>query len=133
VILTDANNVLETDVFKLIVHENGLVLILIKHSALYDTKDIIEGKNFITDFLGEKKAYILLELEGDAYTTREARELAASSDHSKHHGAVAISSNKLAYRILGKLYIKINKPKAPTRFFNNRTEAVHWLNSLLLS
>ncbi len=132
-ILTEPNKVFETEVFKLTVHQSGLAELLLKHNTVFDTKDIIEGKKFITHFLNGKKAFILLELEGDAYTTKEARELAASPEHGTHHGAIAFSSNKLAYKILGNMYIKINRPTAPTRFFNNRKEALHWLNSFILS
>lgn len=70
-----------------------------------------------------------MEAEGTFYTSREARELAASPEHSTHHGAVAFCSDKLAYKILGKLYIKINRPKVPTKYFTKRKEAVKWLES----
>lgn len=132
-ILLAENRFLETDVFKLTVYQNGLTILVLKNNSLFDTKDIIESKNFITEYLNGKKAYILLEAEGDIYTTKEARELAASPEHGDHHGAVAICSNKLAYKILGTMYIKINRPKAPTRFFNNPYEAISWLNSFILS
>jgi len=119
----------ETDVIRLTVHDDGFAELLVKSEAVYDAKDIIDGKNFTAGYLPGKKIYFLLELEGDAYTTKEARELAASPEHSTHHGAVAICSNKLQYKLLGNLYIRINKPKAPTRFFSDREEAVKWLRS----
>ncbi len=120
--------VFETEVFRVHVYENGFVELQIKHNAMFDAKDIIESKNFIISELRDKKAFILLELEGEAFTSKEARELAASSEHSQHHGAIAINSDKLAYKLLGTLYIKINKPKAPSRFFTKREEAVKWLS-----
>jgi hypothetical protein len=120
---------LETDSIHLRLHETGLVEILIKNGAIYDVNEMKQGKDFITAQLGEQKAYILLEVEGDVYTTREARELAASDEHSKHHGAIAICSDKLAVKILGNLYIRINKPKAPTKFFGQREEGIKWLRA----
>lgn len=121
----------ETEIFKLTVHDNGYVEILIKNNAVFDTKDIMESKKFITNVLGENKAYILFEAEGTFYTSREARELAASPEHSSHHGAVAFCSDKLAYKILGKLYIKINRPKVPTKYFTKRADAKEWLMSFI--
>jgi hypothetical protein len=119
----------ETDVIKLTVHEDGFAELVIKDEAVYDAKDIQDGKNFCTWYLPGRKIYFLLELEGEAYTTKEARELAASPEHATHHGAIAIVSGKLQYRLLGNLYIRINKPKAPTRFFSDRGEAMKWLRS----
>lgn len=119
----------ETDVIILTVHDDGFAELLIKNEAVYDAKDILDGKRFATEYLPGKKIYFLLELEGEAYTTKEARELAASSEHATHHGAIAICSNRLPYQLLGNLYIRINKPKAPTRFFSNRNDAVKWLRA----
>jgi hypothetical protein len=123
----------ETDVMVLTVHEDGFAELLIKDEAVFDAKDILDGKRFSTGYLPGKKIYFLLELQGEAYTTREARELAASPGHATHHGGVAICSNKLPYQLLGNLYIRINKPKAPTRFFRNRNDAEKWLRSLMNS
>jgi hypothetical protein len=123
--------ILETEVIKLTLHADGFVELLIKNNAVYDTKDILDGKQFCIENYPDKKFFILMELEGEAYTTREARELAASPAHSGHHGAVAICSGMLAHQLLGTLYIKINKPKAPTRFFTKRDDAIKWLRSLM--
>jgi len=121
----------ETNTIKLSVHKNGFVELVIKNNAVFDTTDILDSKKFITEVLKEKKAYILLEAEGTFYTTREARELGASPEHATHHGAIAFCSDKLAYKILGKLYIKINRPKVPTKYFTKRKEAVKWLETFL--
>lgn len=119
----------ETDVFKLTLHQDGFAELLVKNNAVFDTKDLIDSKSFATGYLPGRKIYFLMEAEGELYPTKEARELAASAEHSTHHGAIAICSNKLAYKLLGNLYIRINKPKAPTRFFSVREEAASWLRS----
>jgi hypothetical protein len=121
---------IETSVVRLRIHSDGFVELMLKHNAMFDDVAMTESKNSIIETLSGKKAFILVELEGEAFTTREARELAASNEHSGHHGAIAIFSTKLAYRLLGTMYIKINKPKAPTRFFTKRDEAIKWLKEL---
>lgn len=123
--------VLDTETMQINVHENCFVELKVKNNAVFDTKDISESKQFITSVLGDKKAYILFEAEGTFYTSKEARELGASPEHSTHHGAIAFCSDKLAYKILGKLYIKINRPKVPTKYFTKRSEAVKWLESFI--
>lgn len=121
----------ETDIIKVNVHKNCFVEVHIKNNAFFDIADIKASKEFITSVLGDKKAYILLEADGTFYTSKEARELAASAEHSTHHGAVAFCSDKLAYKILGKLYIQINRPKVPTKYFSKRMDAIKWLESFI--
>lgn len=123
----------ETETMTITVHDNCFVELLIKNNAVFDTRDILESKQFITSVLGDKKAYILMEAAGTFYTTREARELGASPEHSTHHGAIAFCSDKLAYKILGKMYIKINRPKVPTKYFTKRKDAIEWLESFIQS
>lgn len=117
----------ETEVIKLTITEDGYAELFVKDNSVYDVKDIIEGKDFSTSYLPHKKIYYLLQMEGDAYPTKEARELAANPEFAKHRGAVAICSDKLAIKLLGNFYIKINKPSTPTRFFSQKEEAVKWL------
>ncbi len=118
---------LETNVIKLTIQNDGFAELIVKNNSVYDAKDIIEGKDFCTNYFPDKKIYYLLELEDDAHTTKEARELAADPEQAKHRGAVAICSNKLAYKLVGNFYIKINKPSTPTRFFVQKEEAIQWL------
>lgn|SRR5574343_57819 len=122
---------MEADTFKLTVHPNGYTELLIKHNAIFDVNDIQESKKLIIQELKEKKAYILVEAEGTFYTSKEARELGASDTHATHHGAIAFCSDKLAYKLLGKLYIRINRPKVPTKYFTARKEAISWLLSIM--
>jgi hypothetical protein len=37
----------------------------------------------------------------------------------------------MAQRILANFYIKINKPERPTKFFNDKDEAVNWIKQYL--
>jgi hypothetical protein len=37
----------------------------------------------------------------------------------------------MAQKILANFYIKINKPERPTKFFNNKDEAINWLKPFL--
>jgi hypothetical protein len=37
----------------------------------------------------------------------------------------------MAQKILANFYIKINQPERPTKFFNDKNEAVKWLKPFL--
>jgi hypothetical protein len=127
----ETEKTLETGTMHLKLFGDGYIEVMIKHGAVYDIADMIQGKDFITSYTKQSKAFILFELEGDVYTTREARELAASPEHSKHYGAIAVWSDKLAPKLLVNIYVQINKPKIPTRFFNKREEAIQWLKGFM--
>jgi hypothetical protein len=45
--------------------------------------------------------------------------------------AVALCSGNLSLKILGSLYIKINKPMIPTKFFDDREKGKAWLKGFI--
>jgi hypothetical protein len=51
-----------------------------------------------------------------------------SNPYSK---ADAFVIKSLAQKILGNFYLKISKPERPTKFFNNKDEAISWLKNYL--
>lgn len=77
-----------------------------------------------------KKFYVLFEGEEDADVSSDARRAGASEEYTKHVAALALYSNKMHEIIIGSLFLKINRPKVPTKFFDNRDEAILWLRSL---
>ena len=72
-----------------------------------------------------------MEAEEFFQLTVDARSVGASEKYSQYLAAVALCSKDLSLKILGNLYIKINKPHAPTKFFDDHDKAVEWLRSLM--
>jgi hypothetical protein len=92
--------------------------------------DIEDAKNQVRIFdqlRGGQKALILAICEEDNSFTRESREYVAGEEVSAIVGADAFVVKGLASRILGNGYLRINKPKRPTRLFNSSSSAVQWL------
>jgi hypothetical protein len=69
-----------------------------------------------------------MEGEEDATVNNAARRLAASSEYAQYTAALALCTSNLALRIMGNLFLKINKPAVATRLFETREEALTWLH-----
>jgi hypothetical protein len=121
----------ETDVYKMVVYSDGFVEFIVKNGVTLDVKDLLQSRKQSLEYLTGKKFFVLVEAEEFFQITIEARNMGASEDYSKDMGAVALYSKDLSLKILGNLYIKINKPQAPTRFFDEREKASAWLRSLM--
>ena len=56
-----------------------------------------------------------------------AREFSASDEGLQFTIADAMVVTNLAHRILVSFYLKLNKPKKPSKAFDNEEEAIQWL------
>lgn len=98
------------------------------------TGDITDARNQVSVFkkIGSgQKVYILAVYAEDNNFTKEAREYVASDEVSDLVAADAFVIKGLALRILGNGYLKINRPRRPTRLFNTQTAAIAWLRKLM--
>lgn len=117
----------ETPAFKMIIHDNLLKEIKVKKDIKYSEKDVWESRDLSHAYKPEAKFFVLFEGEDGSSISAAARSAAASDDYFKHVAALALYSDKILESIMGNLFLKINKPKVPTRFFDKRTEALDWL------
>ncbi len=78
--------------------------------------------------LARGKDYCVM-FEAGSFTdfSKKAKEASASEEHSTGRIALALITQNLAMKIIADLYLRINKPKTPTRVFKNKTEALEWL------
>ena len=89
--------------------------------------DIWESRDLSVDYITNKKNYVLFEGGEDASVSGEARRAGASKEYTGHVAALALYSNEDYERIIGGLFLKINKPLVPTEFFDDREKAIAWL------
>lgn len=91
---------------------------------LEDAKQMVETFRKVK---GSDKALVLVMYEEDNTFSKEARDYVASDEVSRFVKADALVIKGLALRIIGNGYLKINKPKRPTRLFNTAKDALDWL------
>ena len=96
---------------------------------------MIDDVRAMTTTVGEmgkgKKYPMLILIKRFNPITKDASEYAASEIAGRYTLADAIVIPNFAIRIATNFYIKIFKPKRPTKMFNSEEKAVDWLKTFL--
>lgn len=119
--------IFETNTFLMKIHEDLLIEFTVKENVNLQASDVWESRDMSVNYMPGKKFFVLFEGDEDASVSGEARRAGASEEYTEHVAALALYSNKAYERIIGSLFLKINKPLVPTEFFDNREQAIAWL------
>lgn len=119
----------ETKALRICLHENGLKEITVKKDCVAQPEDVWESYEQTQKLMPLSCYFVLLESEENSEASLEARRAVASEKYGNKVKALAVVSNRLAINILGNLFIKVNRPKVTTRFFEDRAVAVKWLEA----
>jgi len=117
----------ETDAFKLIIHDNLIKEVIVKKNVELQVSDVWESRDLSVKYKPGAKFYVIIEGEEGAKISPDARRAAASDEYNKDTAALALCGNKTAQAIGGNLFLKVNRPKVPTKFFSDRDKALEWL------
>ncbi len=117
----------ETNAFTMTIHDDLLIEFKVKANVNLQASDVWESRDMSVNCIPGKKFFVLFEGDEDASVSGEARRAGASEEYTKHVAALALYSDKAYERIIGSLFLKINKPKVPTEFFDDREKAIAWL------
>jgi len=98
--------------------------------TVQDLKEINVAQGKISD---GKRLPLLVVADQYSDIESDAREFMASFEATQFSSAEAYVLRSLGHKILGNFYLKVNKPGVPTRFFNEKTEALQWLLTYLPS
>lgn len=77
-----------------------------------------------------RETMVLIVANEVSQFTKEAVEFSVSDDGMRYTNADALVVRSIAQRITANIYLKLNKPKKPSRIFNSEKEATKWLYSL---
>lgn len=100
---------------------------IIHDHVTLDTPEIIEIKEVNKQLTGGRPYAVLVDSGKYTSITREGRELSASKDFQQQTTAKALLVHTLSHRIVGRFYIRMNKPYIKTRIFSDRAAAIQWL------
>ena len=117
----------ETKAFLMTVHDDLFIEFLVKDNVNLQASDVWESRDLSVSYIPNKKFFVLFEGGEDSSVSGEARRAGASKEYTGHVAALALYSNKAYERIIGSLFLKINKPLVPTDFFDDREKAIAWL------
>jgi hypothetical protein len=114
----------------MVIHDDLIKEFKIKKNVTLQASDIWESRDLTLSYISDKKLYVLLEGDDDSSVSGDARRAAASDEYKQNVAALALCSNKLHEKIIGSLFLNINKPKVPTKFFDNKDDALVWLKNI---
>ena len=120
----------ETKAFIMKIHDDLLVEFLVKKNVNLQASDLWESRDLSTEYIPHKKFFVLFEVDEDAEISGDARRADASQKYNEHVAACALYSDKMYLKIIGTLYLSVNKPVIPTKFFDDREEALLWLKDM---
>lgn len=116
--------------FTLSYNNDGYYELFIKDNVeifLEDMHLIIEAQK---NLVGKR---IPILISGGKYSTTnvEVMKFLAKNENMPYSKVSAYITNSISQKLLGNFYIKINKPQRPTKFFNNKEEAIAWLKQYI--
>ncbi|MDP1803080.1 MAG: hypothetical protein Q8L81_17090 [Bacteroidota bacterium] len=121
----------EFDGYYIFMRKDGIMQLQFKEGFNGDADD---ARNMIKTFrkiMPEGRARILVIYQEDNTFSKEAREYIASDEVSTVVMADALIIKGLALTIIGNGYLRINKPKRPTRLFTSPDAGVKWLQQFI--
>jgi hypothetical protein len=119
----------ETKAYNMIVHDDLLIEFKVKKNVTLQVSDVWESRDQSVNHIPGKKFVVLFEGDDNSDVSGDARRAGASLEYTKHVAALALYSTKFHENIIGNLFLKINKPLVPTKFFDNRDNAIAWLRT----
>lgn len=103
------------------------ILMAIYHNDIKIDLDI--AKNIVEARLNYQENIILpclIDITGVVSITREAREYFAN-EGNKNISCMGIISKTTLGKLIGNFYLHFNTPLIPAKFFNQKKEAIEWL------
>ena len=82
------------------------------------------------EFTSPNKYFAVIDTTSPYDSSLEARNFYAESEYSKYRYADAFIVNSLPMRLLVNFFITFNKPKIPSKMFNNEESALSWIQTL---
>jgi len=121
----------DTPNFTMNIHDNCLIEFRIKKGISFTAADVWLSRDLSVNYIPNKKFYVLTEAEGEFTPKPDARRAGASKEYAQHVAAHAFFSKNIVLKIMGNLFLKISKPVAPTKFFDEREKALDWLKKFM--
>ena len=123
--------VIETSKGKVWLGEDNIVFITIKKGAEIDVDDIKEMQEVREKLYACKRLVICADIREMKSATKAARDYSSSFKNTETTAAIALLITSPLSRVLGNLFISINKPPYHTKLFNDQEKAVEWLKQFV--
>lgn len=125
------NDVIETKNARIWLGDDGIVRNVQKPGAEETLDTAKEGIAAIHKVSKGKKRPLLVDLKAQKSMSREAREFYSDDTRDNEANAVVLLVDSPVSRIIGSVFLGINKPKLPIKLFTSEGDAIAWLKGFL--
>lgn len=116
--------------FEIEINDFGFYKVTVNESEEFTVDDLKKLVNAQKELGGDKLPVLVLCAE-HASTNSDLLKTISKNSNNPFSKADAFVIKSMAQKILANFYIKINKPERPTKFFNNKDEAINWLKPFI--
>lgn len=110
--------------------EDDILLVKMKEGINLDQAEMEHLLKQAVEFTSPNKYFAIIDTTAPYDSTPESRSFYAESEYSNYRYADAFIVNSLPMRLLVNFFITFNKPKIPSKMFNNEESALNWIQSL---
>jgi len=119
--------IIETSKGKLWLGEDNIIFITIKKGMEIDVDDIKEMQDAKAKLYAGDRHVICADIRDMKSATKAGRDYSGSIKNVETTAAIALIVGSPLSRVLGNLFININKPPYHTKLFNDKEKAIEWL------
>lgn len=109
--------------------DDGIVHFVCADGAQLDETNTRELFSVYREVGGEGRLLVLSDIRGLRSSTPGSRALATTPEATSLHAAAAVIVGGALTRMMGNLFIGMNRPAYPTRLFTDLDSAVAWLHA----
>jgi hypothetical protein len=110
---------------------DGLVHVKVKGNEEIEIKNVVEVVSSLEKFWQGKKFPLLIVVGEYTLPSADARAYIATPESDPYASAEAYVIQSLSQKLVGNVYLSLNKPARPTRLFNSEEKAIEWLKTFL--
>ena len=119
------NEVIETRISRKWLDEDGILRIIMLPKVAVTLPDVKADMATYEQATGGKKCPVLVDIRDLKSMDREARAF-GSANGPEHLLAAALLISSPVSRVIGNLFLGLNRPSIPIRLFTSEVEAVEW-------
>lgn len=117
------------DYASIYVRNDNIVQVNTGENTFYTIVETLEVHNKINELTNCEQKLILHVTGKYASVDADTRKFVASENGLRYVIAQAFVLHSMAQRMIANFFMKIDKPKKPTKFFDTQHEAEKWLNT----
>ncbi|PCH67258.1 MAG: hypothetical protein COC01_06260 [Bacteroidetes bacterium] len=107
--------------------EDGIYILIHKADKTTSLETVQDHLRLHIELSGGKKMPLFIDMTGQIGASPEAREFGNSDEIKQTYSAIGLLVGSVFNRVLGSLFMTINKPPYPVKMFATKEEAMEWL------